>query len=190
MVSSGRYTQIDGTHRRVPFGCCKIGRIASGECDRFLTNDVVHDPQVADHDWARSLGLVSFAGYRLHDAGGNAIGVLGVFAKHAISEEDDAFLLNLAETTSKVILENEAAETVRRETAKLSAMISGMDEGVVFADARDVIVEVNDFFCRLVGQPKDESKTCIVTPYLAEFFPDSSDFGRKSIRIRSCFNGR
>ncbi|MFH1883127.1 MAG: DUF3365 domain-containing protein, partial [Planctomycetota bacterium] len=31
MVSSGRYTHIDGeTHRRVPFGCYKIGRVAAG----------------------------------------------------------------------------------------------------------------------------------------------------------------
>ncbi|MBN1347469.1 MAG: PAS domain S-box protein [Phycisphaerae bacterium] len=40
---------------------------------------------------------------------------------------------------------------VRRENAKLSAMISGMEEGVVFADADGRIVEVNEYFCRLVG---------------------------------------
>ena len=41
LASSGRYTHIDGqAHRRVPFGCYKIGRIASGEDHKFLTNDV------------------------------------------------------------------------------------------------------------------------------------------------------
>ncbi|MCX7804636.1 MAG: PAS domain S-box protein [Planctomycetota bacterium] len=44
-----------------------------------------------------------------------------------------------------------AEEAARREAAKLSAMISGMQEGVVFADASGTIVEVNDYFCRLVG---------------------------------------
>jgi PAS domain S-box-containing protein len=44
-----------------------------------------------------------------------------------------------------------AEEEARRENAKLSAMISGMEEGVVFADAAGVIVEVNDYFCRFVG---------------------------------------
>jgi len=46
-------------------------------------------------------------------------------------------------------------EDVRRESAKLAAMISGMDEGVVFADADNVIVEVNEFFCRFVGQERE-----------------------------------
>ncbi len=31
VASSGRYTHIDGNHRRVPFGSYKIGRIASGD---------------------------------------------------------------------------------------------------------------------------------------------------------------
>ena len=35
-------------------------------------------------------------------------------------------------------------EIAQGETAKLSAMISGMEEGVVFADSKNVIVEVND----------------------------------------------
>ena len=42
----------------------------------------------------------------------------------------------------------------QREAAKLSSMISGMQEGVVFADAQNVIVEVNDYFCRFVGVPR------------------------------------
>ncbi len=54
----------------------------------------------------KSLGLVSFAGYKLRGDDGSPIGVLAMFAKHAISEEDDAFLSNLAEITSRVILES------------------------------------------------------------------------------------
>ena len=108
-ASSGRYTHTDGDHRRVPLGAYKIGRIASGENAKFLTNSVTTDPQVGNHEWAKSLGLVSFAGYKLRDASGAPIGVLGTFAKHAIAEEDDAFLANLAETTSKVIMDDQAA---------------------------------------------------------------------------------
>ncbi|MFH1632674.1 MAG: GAF domain-containing protein, partial [Chloroflexota bacterium] len=65
MASSGRYTHIDGSHGRVPFGCYKIGLVAAAEEPGFLTNDVTHDPRVHNHNWARELGLVSFAGYRL-----------------------------------------------------------------------------------------------------------------------------
>ena len=109
--SSGRYTHIDGNHRRVPFGAYKIGRIASGQDKKFLTNQVTTDPRVHNHEWAKSCGLASFAGYKLRDADGRPIGVLAVFSKHPITEEDDAFLSSLAKTTSKTILECE----VKRE---------------------------------------------------------------------------
>jgi PAS domain S-box-containing protein len=44
-----------------------------------------------------------------------------------------------------------AEDVTLREVAKLSAMISGMEEGIVFADADDVVVEVNQYFCQLMG---------------------------------------
>jgi len=48
-----------------------------------------------------------------------------------------------------------AEEAAQREYAKLSSMISGMEEGVVFANADNVIVEVNDYFCNFVGKDRD-----------------------------------
>ncbi|RZB30641.1 MAG: hypothetical protein SRB1_02921 [Desulfobacteraceae bacterium Eth-SRB1] len=48
-----------------------------------------------------------------------------------------------------------AEEAAGTENAKLSAMISGMDEGVVFADADDRIVEVNNYFCNFVGRDRE-----------------------------------
>ena len=49
-----------------------------------------------------------------------------------------------------------AQQLAQQEASKLGAMISGMEEGIVFADANDVIVEVNDYFCRFVGKKRDE----------------------------------
>ena len=156
MASSGRYTHIDGGRRRVPLGTCKIGRIAADDCDKFISNDVTNDPQVSDHEWAKNHGLTSFAGYKLRDVEGGAVGVLAAFSKHLILEEDDALLANIAELTSRVVLEHRAAEALQRENAKLSAMISGMEEGVVFADAEDKIVEINDYLCRFFGRMRDD----------------------------------
>jgi PAS domain S-box-containing protein len=51
-----------------------------------------------------------------------------------------------------------AEEAVRREAAKLSAMIAGMEEGVAFADAHDRVVEVNECLCRLLGVTVDQVK--------------------------------
>jgi two-component system sensor histidine kinase/response regulator len=50
----------------------------------------------------------------------------------------------------------EAEDALRSETAKLSAMISGMEEGVVFADRHDVVVEVNEYLCQLVGVRRED----------------------------------
>ncbi len=45
-------------------------------------------------------------------------------------------------------------EALQKEAAKLSAMISGMEEGVVFADKNNHVIEVNDYFLRLIQKEK------------------------------------
>jgi PAS domain S-box-containing protein len=57
----------------------------------------------------------------------------------------------LADTNGALRRSEEAAQ---RETAKLAAMLSGMEEGVVFANPDDQIVEVNGYFARFVGQER------------------------------------
>ncbi|MBN2581734.1 MAG: response regulator [Planctomycetes bacterium] len=52
--------------------------------------------------------------------------------------------------------QREAKLEVGRETARLSAMIQGMDEGVVFADADGRIVAVNEFFAGFVGMRRED----------------------------------
>jgi PAS domain S-box-containing protein len=49
-----------------------------------------------------------------------------------------------------------ATRAVEQERAKLSAMISGMEEGVVFADADNAIVEVNEYLCRFLNKRREE----------------------------------
>ncbi len=115
IASSGRYTHIDGkVHRRVPFGCYKIGRVASGKDPKFITNDVTNDPRVHDHDWAKKLDLVSFAGYRLLSDANKPIGVLALFSKHATSPEEDVLIENIANTAAQVIQTTTADEELRK----------------------------------------------------------------------------
>jgi PAS domain S-box-containing protein len=119
VASSGRYTQIDGSHRRVPFGCYKIGRVASGEDVGFVTNDVTNDPRVHDHKWAKSLGLVSFAGFRLVSGEGKPIGALALFSKWAITPDIEHLLEDLANATSQVIITGIAEEERRKLEAQV-----------------------------------------------------------------------
>ncbi|HET6442451.1 MAG TPA: sensor domain-containing diguanylate cyclase [Phycisphaerae bacterium] len=61
----------------------------------------------------------------------------------------------LQATVRDITAQKQAEDAAAKENAKLSAMISGMDEGVVFANADNVVVEVNDYFCRFVGKPRE-----------------------------------
>jgi len=141
MASSGRYTHINGQHQRVPFGCYKIGRIASAEEDKFLTNDVTHDPRVHNHEWAGKLGLVSFAGYRLFVEDEGPIGVLAVFSKRAISAEQDTLLQDLANTTAHVI-QMARAEDALRQSEEESRNVS-MNLAICLSEVFEALKEIS-----------------------------------------------
>ncbi len=49
-----------------------------------------------------------------------------------------------------------AQEKVEKEAAKLSAMISGMEEGIVFADNKDIIIEINNYFLKLIHKKRED----------------------------------
>jgi len=135
VASSGRYTHLDGSmHRRVPFGCYKIGRIASGDEPSFLTNAVTEDPRVHNHEWARDLGLVSFAGYRLLSAGQEPIGVLALFSRHPLSPEEETLLASVAGTTSQVILAAQANEALRESEQRYRSFVANTTEGIYRID--------------------------------------------------------
>jgi two-component system, sensor histidine kinase and response regulator len=76
------------------------------------------------------------------------------FSASPLYDPDGRWLGSFAMVTD-ITRRKKAEDLARSEYAKLSAMISGMDEGVVFADASDRIVEVNDYFCRVVQQTRE-----------------------------------
>ncbi|MDP9291034.1 MAG: PAS domain S-box protein, partial [Verrucomicrobiota bacterium] len=82
-ASAGIYTHLDGPHSRVPVGEFKIGRIAQNK-QPHLTNDVTHDPNVSDPEWARRERMTAFAGYPLL-VEGRVLGVIALFARHELS---------------------------------------------------------------------------------------------------------
>jgi two-component system sensor histidine kinase/response regulator len=88
-------------------------------------------------------------------------------AEKALQEAHDKLEKRVEERTVELKAANEdlqqeiaerkqAEEAIKKETAKISAMISGMEEGVMFADNNDKIVEVNDYYLNLVNKDKSE----------------------------------
>ncbi|MCX6340081.1 MAG: PAS domain S-box protein [Candidatus Aureabacteria bacterium] len=159
VASSGRYTHLDGkAHHRVPFGCYKIGRIASGEDHKFLTNDVQHDPHVHNHEWARNLGLVSFAGYQLRVPGGEAIGVLSLFSKHPMRSAEDEMLDGLSSAVALVIQQSHAEEALRKSEEDMAITLHSIGDAVISVDTDGRIVRMNPVAEKMTGWTLLESK--------------------------------
>ncbi|GEM_PF-2229594 len=151
IAGSGRYTHIDGPHSRMPFGLYKVGRIAIGQVNRFLTNDAVNDPQIMDHEWAKGLGLVSFAGYKLQDTDGEPIGVLALFSKQSITPEEDVMLEGLAGITAHVIQTVKAEGALQEERARLINILESMGDGVYIGNQAYDVEYINPVIEREFG---------------------------------------
>ncbi len=156
MASSGRYTHLDGNHRRVPLGAYKIGNIASGKDAFFLTNDVTHDPCVHDHEWAASIGLVSFAGFRLISPDGNPIGVLALFGKQPISPEEMRFLEDLANTTSQVIRAGVAEDALKESENRFRSLVMNSSDTITVLAADGTISYQSPSLKRFFGYEPEE----------------------------------
>jgi PAS domain S-box-containing protein len=129
VTSSGRYTHIDGpVHRRVPFGCYKIGLVASEEEAKFVSNDVQNDPHVHNRAWARELGLVSFAGYQLRPPGEETLGVLALFSKHPILADEAAMLDGLGTTVALLVKRAATEEALLRRTGELAGSNTKLEQ--------------------------------------------------------------
>jgi PAS domain S-box-containing protein len=82
-ASAGMYSGLAGKHGRTQPGRFKIERIAR---DRraLLTNDVLLDPELNDHNWAERERMVAFAGYPLLIEG-KLVGVIDVYSQQQLT---------------------------------------------------------------------------------------------------------
>jgi signal transduction histidine kinase len=72
------------------------------------------------------------------------------------------------EITERVLAEKAA----HQEYAKLSAMISDMEEGVLFADVSDTICEANSFFCRFMDVERADLIGYPIYDVISRLMPD------------------
>ena len=140
-ASSGLYTHIDGPHARVPVGKFKIGLIAA-ERQPHLTNDVLKDPRVGDHEWAVREGMVAFAGYPLI-VEGRLIGVVALFAKHLLGRDTLDALGAIANNIAVGIERKRSEAALRISEARKAAMLATSLDGIITMDSSSRIVEFN-----------------------------------------------
>jgi PAS domain S-box-containing protein len=158
IASSGRYSHIDGKgHRRVPFGCYKIGRIASGDNLKFLISDVANDPHVHDRGWARSLGLVSFAGYQLRAPGEPSFGVMALFSKRAILPEEDALLSGLSSAVALAVQRSSTEDSLRNQEEQFRLIAENTSDTITVFDLELSPIYVSPSVEKLRGYTVEEA---------------------------------
>jgi PAS domain S-box-containing protein len=127
-ASAGLYTHLNGSHGKVPLGQFKIGRIAR---DRkpHLTNTVIGDPEVSDQEWAREQGMVAFAGHPLI-VGDRVVGVMALFARHALSDSIMSALASVADHIALGIERHRGDEALRTAEERMRFALENADVGI------------------------------------------------------------
>ena len=148
-ASAGIYTHTDGAHGRVPVGRFKIGRIAANR-KPHLTNQVIGDPEIGDPAWAAREGMVAFAGYPLV-LGDTLVGVVAMFARHALSELSVSALGSIANTLALGIQRHRAEEKTRVSETWLSTTLTSIGDGVIATDTEGRVTFLNPVACSLTG---------------------------------------
>jgi PAS domain S-box-containing protein len=127
-ASAGLYTHLDGPHGRVPLGQFKIGRIV-GDRQPHLTNTVIDDLEVSDQEWARREGMVAFAGHPLI-VGDRVVGVMAVFARHAMPDSVISALTSVADHIALGIERHRSGEALRTAEERTRFALQNADVGI------------------------------------------------------------
>ncbi len=173
--SSGKFPYIDDlVGRRVPLGAYKIGRVAAGLDKKFLTNDVLDAEYIQNRELARSLGLNSFAGYRLSSPEGEILGVLALFSKERISPEEDAILETLSNIVSRIVSDYNLNANLGESEQKYRTLFEGSADGTFLM--ADAFLDCNEQAARLWACSREH----IIGSTLVDFSPERQPDGRPS----------
>ncbi|MBC8120873.1 MAG: PAS domain S-box protein [Gemmatimonadaceae bacterium] len=129
-ASAGIYTNLDGFHSRVRVGQFKIGLIAQ-QRQPHLTNAVIGDLHIHDQEWARREKMVAFAGYPLV-VKDELLGVVGVFARQALSGAALDAIASVAITIALVIQRKQAEQQL--QAAKAAAEMASRTKSEFLAN--------------------------------------------------------
>ncbi|MBD0372828.1 MAG: PAS domain S-box protein [Pyrinomonadaceae bacterium] len=154
-ASAGMYTHLDGGHSRVPVGKFKIGLIAE-ERKPHLTNAVVGDPRVGDQEWAKRERMVSFAGYPLI-VDGQLIGVMAMFARHALTEVALEGMKAIANGVALGIKRKRAERELQESEERYRSLSEAMPQMVWATDAKGSHTYFNHRWYEYTGLSEEES---------------------------------
>ncbi|MGV7229907.1 MAG: PAS domain S-box protein, partial [Nitrospirales bacterium] len=153
-ASAGLYTHLDGPHSRIPIGHLKIGQVAA-EKKPHLTNAVIGDPRIPEQAWAKREGLVAFAGYPLVK-NDEVLGVLGVFAKHTLTDVTMESLQIVSDRLAMAIERQQALYEYQKLARRNEQILASAGEGIYGIDLDGQTTFVNPAGAKLLGYTPQE----------------------------------
>jgi len=150
-ASAGLYTHLNGKHSRIPMGEFKVGVIAQ-ERVPHVTNSVVDDPLIADKEWARREGVVSFVGHPLV-VEDELLGVVAMFGREPFPESVLKAHTSVASIISLGIARKLSEEALEASKGKLEAL------NVALSEARDQAQSASQFKSEFVANMSHEVRT-------------------------------
>ncbi len=148
-ISAGDCADLPGPSGRVPVGQSGVGIIAK-ERTPLIVNDVSADSRIGDQDWARREGIVAFAGYPLA-AEDRLVGVVGVFARHRLSEITLEAVGSVANQMALGIERKQAEEAMKEQEERIHLLLDSTAEAVCGIDLHGNCTFANRACARLLG---------------------------------------
>jgi PAS domain S-box-containing protein len=105
---------LDVDYPRMMLDRSPIARIAGGEIEKFITDDVSAHCRAEERWWASRYGAAAFAAYELADAMNKPIGILEASRANYFAEEDDAFLDDMAKKATQIVVDFSKEEELRQ----------------------------------------------------------------------------
>ncbi len=139
-ASAGMYTHLDGEHSHVKVGELKIGKIAK-EQKPHLTNNVIGDKRVNHQDWAKRMGMQSFAGYPLM-VDGNIVGVMALFSKQELTKSTLDILASIADEIALGISHADAEKKLQLEKQRLRGLLMDAPAMIAIVTGPDHVYEL------------------------------------------------
>src|SRR5215470_7279727 len=159
------WSRIDGDFRRFPLGVFKVGRVGAEGC-ALLLNDPMAEGWVR-LDWVQREAIRSFGGQPLIFRG-ETLGVLGVFRRATIEEDELRWLRTFADHAAVAIANGHAFAEIERLRQQLEAENAYLREEVDTAHAFRSIVGQSPSLGRVLSQLELVARTDATVLILGE----------------------
>jgi transcriptional regulator with GAF, ATPase, and Fis domain len=159
------WSRMDGDFRRCPLGVLNVGQVAASGSPLLLTD--ASTERWARPEWVRREGIRSFAGQPLMFRG-EPLGVLAVFRRAPIAEEELGWLRTVAEHAAIAIVNGRALAEIDRLRQRLEEENAYLREEVDLALAYGTIVGQSPALRRLLPQVELVAQTDATVLILGE----------------------